>query len=267
MPRLAALGANGIVDPGAEALSGTSVSAAVTSATAALLWSFRPELRPDEVMQLIYSSGWATGQVADFALTGSPSVHRVSVCAALDDACTGQSGNCPTPGCSATAPATDGNLSGFQAALEAVLADPGTNVESFQVETSAEYPTCEPPVAMGSTDLSSPQPDVPLCSRCNLTKAGGFLPNDDELSMTIDAAYAGQILGLKLVLTDAAGTPSYHGFDPEVVESLNSQPYPVNVTLVMVEAAGARDAALQFSLVDGSTPTNRITITEAPEEP
>src|SRR5690606_30927345 len=62
MPRLAALGASGIVDPGAEALSGTSVSAAVTSATAALLWSYRPELRPDEVMQLIYDSGWATGE-------------------------------------------------------------------------------------------------------------------------------------------------------------------------------------------------------------
>jgi hypothetical protein len=262
MPRLAALGANGIVDPGADALSGTSVSAAVTSATAALLWSYRPELRPDQVMQLIYSSGWATGDVADFALTGSPDVHRVSVCAALDDACTGQPGTCPKPGCSATAPAFDGNLSGFETAIEAVLADPQTNVESFQVVTAAEFPTCEPPTEMGSTDLSSPQPDVPLCSRCNLGKGGGILANDDPLSMTIDPSYAGQILGLKLVLMDAAGTTSYHGFDSEVVDSLNAQPDPVNITRVMVEAPDARDAALQFVLIDGSMQTNRITITE-----
>jgi hypothetical protein len=263
MPRLAALGANGIVDPGAEALSGTSVSAAVTSATAALLWSYRPELRPDQVMQLIYDSGWATGEVADFALTGSPSVRRVSVCAALDDACTGQSSQCPTPGCSATAPAIDGNLSGFDAAVQAVLADPSTSVESFQVVTAAQFPTCEPPTQMGSTDLASPQPDVPMCSRCNLGKSGGFLPNDDELSMTIDPTYAGQILAVKLVLMDAAGTPSYHALDSDVVDSLNRQPYPVDITRVMVEAAGAESAALSFALVDGSLQTNRITVTEA----
>jgi hypothetical protein len=262
MPRVAALGANGIVDPSAEALSGTSVSAAVASATAALLWSYRPELRPDEVMQLIYSSGWATGEVADFALTGSPGVRRVSVCAALDDACTGETGQCPTPGCSATAPAPDGNLASFEAAVKAVLDDPQTNVESFQVVGEEQFPTCEPPTEMGSTDLASPQPEVPLCSRCNLTKAGGFTVKDDELSMTIDPAYAGQVLGLKLVLLDAAGTASYYGFDTAVIDSLNSQPYPVDVTQVLVEAAKAQSAALKFMLVDGSEQTNRITITE-----
>jgi subtilisin family serine protease len=262
MPRLAALGANGIVDPGAESLSGTSVSAAVTSATAALLWSYRPELRPDQVMTLIYGAGWATGEVSDFALRGSPDVHRVSVCAALDDACAGQPSQCPKPGCSATAPAPDGNLSSFGAAVDAVLADPQTNIESFELETAAQYPTCEPPTEVGSTDLASPQPEIPLCSRCSLGKAGGFLPNDDELSMTIDPAYAGQILALKLVLTDSAGTPSYHSFDSDVVDSLNRQPYPVDITRVLVEAASAQDAALQFALADGTVQTNRITITE-----
>jgi hypothetical protein len=80
-------------------------------------------------------------------------------------------------------------------------------------------------------------------------------------------AYAGQILALKLVLKDAAGTASYHRFDPEVIDSLNSQPYPVDITKVMVEAATAQDAALQFALVDGSIQTNRITIIEPTQEP
>jgi hypothetical protein len=262
MPRLAALGANGIVDPSAEALAGTSVSAAVASATAALLWSYRPELRPDQIMQLIYSAGRATGVASDFALSGNPGVRRLSVCAALDDACTGQGSSCPTPGCVATAPASDGNLSGVNAAVAAVLADPLTNVETFESESPVEYPTCEPPVGLVSTDLTSPQPEVPLCSRCNIGKVGGFKPNDDELSMTIDPTYAGQILAIKLVLMDAAGTPSYIRMDAEVVNSLNSQPYPVDITRVLVEAASAESAALQFMLVDGSTQTNRITLTE-----
>jgi hypothetical protein len=264
MPRLAALGANGIVDPGAESLSGTSVSAAVTSATAALLWSYRPELRPDQIMQLIYAAGWSTGESSDFALTGNPSVRRVSVCAALDDACTGQSSSCPIPGCTATAPAPDGNLSAVDAAVEAVLADPQTNVETFQSAASAEYPTCEPPVGMGSNDLASPQPEIPLCSRCGLAKAGGFLPNDDDLSMTIDPSYAGQIVAVRLFLMDAAGTPSAIGLDPEVVESLNSQPYPVDITRVLVEASTAQSAALNFLLADGSMQTNQIRVTEPP---
>jgi hypothetical protein len=266
MPRLAALGANGIVDPGAEALAGTSVSAAVVSATAALLWSYRPELRADQIMQLIYSAGWATGVSSDFALSGNPSVRRVSVCAALDDACAGLGSSCPKPGCVATAPASDGNLSGVNAAVAAVIADPETNLETFASYATAQYPTCETPVGLVSTDLTSPQPEVPLCSRCNIGKVGGFLPNDDELSMTIDPAYAGQIIALKLVLMDAAGTPSYIGLDAEVVDSLNSQPYPVDITRVLVEAASAESAALQFVLVDGSAQTNRITVTEIPTE-
>jgi hypothetical protein len=262
MPRLAALGTNGIVDPGADALSGTSVSAAVASATAALLWSYRPELRPDQIMQLIHTSGWPIGQASDFALSGNPSVRRVSVCAALDDACSGQSSSCPTPGCTATAPAPDGNHAAVDAAIEAVLADPQTNVESFQSTASAESPTCEPPDGVGSNDLASPQPQPPMCSRCNLAKAKGFLSNDDELSMTIDPSYAGQILAVRLFMMNSAGVYSTLTLDSSVVDSLNAQPYPVDITRALVEASTAQSAALNFMLVDGSTQTNQIRVTE-----
>jgi hypothetical protein len=262
MPRLAALGANGIVDPGSDALAGTSVSTAVASGTASLLWSYRPELRPHEIMQLIYDAGWSTGETADFALTGTPSVHRLSVCAALDDACTGQSGSCPTPACSATAPASDGNWSGVYAAIGAVLSDPSTNIETFEEQGSAQYPVCEEPQGMGAVDLTSPQPEVPLCSRCNLAKAGGNITADDQLTMSIDPSYAGLIAGVKLVLKDAVGDPTYYPLAPEVIDSLNAQPYPVDVTIVFVEAAGASGASLSFLLVDGSVQNNLIPIRE-----
>jgi hypothetical protein len=81
--------------------------------------------------------------------------------------------------------------------------------------------------------------------------------------MTIDPTYAGQVLAASLVLMDAAGTPSYHRLDSDVVDSLNRQPYPVDVTWVKVEAADAQAAALSFTLVDGSLQTNRITVTES----
>jgi hypothetical protein len=267
MPRLAALGANGIVDPGADALSGTSVSAAVASATAALLWSYRPELRPHQIMQLIHASGWDTGDDADFALSGNPGVHRLSVCAALDDACSGQSSSCPTPGCSATAPAPDGNLAAVDAAVEAVIADPGTNVESFQSMAAAEAPTCEPPEGMGSNDLASPQPQVPMCSRCNLAKSKSLQAYDDELTMTIDPSYAGQIMAVRLITMDSAGVFRTLSLGSEVIDSLNAQPYPVDITRVLVEAPNAQSAALSFMLIDGSSQTNQIRVTEMSEEP
>ncbi len=261
-PRIAALGANGIVDPSGDSLSGTSVSAAVTSATAALLWSYRPELRPDEIMQLIYASGWATGTYADIALMGSPAVRRLSVCAALDDACTGQSGDCPALQCSASAAAVDGNLSGFTAAVAAVIGDPSTNVETFEYEGTGQSPTCDD--EDGANDLLSPQPNVPACSRCVAEKAPGNIASDDKLRMTIDPSYAGMIVGVKLLVLNAAGEPSYYPMQTEIVNSLNAQPYPVNVTEVKVELASCSGAALQFMLADGSIQTNRITIIETP---
>ena len=263
MPRLAALGANGIVDPGDDAFSGTSVSAAVASATASLLWSYRPELRPDEIMQLIYDAGWATGETADFALSGTPAVHRLSVCAALDDACDGQSGDCPTPECSATAPAADGNLSGYDAAVDAVLADPETTVDTFENENEPLAPTCEPPVDEGANDLTSPQPDVPMCSRCNIAKAS-YTGHDDELSMTIDPNYAGQLVNVQLVMMNATGDTRYIILDNSVIASLNAQPFPTDITLVYLDASFAESASLQFWLQDGSFQTNRITIIGPP---
>jgi hypothetical protein len=262
MPRLAALGANGIADPTVDLLSGTSVAAAVASGTAALLWSYRPELRPDEIMQIIYDAGWDMGLDADFGLSGpGAAVHRLVVCAALDDACAGQGGDCPTPACVAMAPALDGNLSGFATAVEGVLGDPQTSVESYHSVAPQEWPSCDGS-DMGTTDLASPQPDVPLCSRCNLAKTTGDVAGDDRLSMTIDPSYAGMITGLMLITVDPVGVRSYRRFASEVIDSLNAQPDPVDVTQVWVDTSNAVSAGLEFSLVDGSTQSNRILVYE-----
>jgi subtilisin family serine protease len=73
--------------------TGTSVSAAVVSATAAVIWHLRPELTPAKVMELIDSSGETQEARADFypghnSLFPPPAPHiqEISLCAAVKKA-------------------------------------------------------------------------------------------------------------------------------------------------------------------------------------
>jgi hypothetical protein len=74
----------------ADVVSGTSVSAAVVSGLAAVVWSHRPALRADEVMQLLYESGADLGRPAEFGLAnaGAFTQRRVVFGNALRAACT-----------------------------------------------------------------------------------------------------------------------------------------------------------------------------------
>ena len=258
--RLVALGSTGITDPAAEVLAGSSVAAALTSGTAAMLWSFRPDLRAEQIMELIHSTAWDTGRSADFGLAGPiEGVRRLAVCPALAAACEGgDAEECPTPTCSANAPASDGNLGNLATAVSAVLDDPQTSVEVFESVAAIEYPVCGTE-AEGATDLTCPQLELPLCPRCDLGKGNFDVPNDDHLSMTIDPSYAGMITAAALITSDGQ-TRTYRRLEPEVIESLNRQPEPVDITSVRVDAPDAELAALRFELVDGSSQTNEIRV-------
>ncbi|NVB40721.1 S8/S53 family peptidase [Pseudenhygromyxa sp. WMMC2535] len=262
-PRLVALGTNAVLDANGagDSLSGTSVSTAVASATAALLWSYQPKLRPDEVMQLIYASGWNTGALADFDLLGeSPEVHRLSVCAALDAACEAGSASCPTLACAAEPPAVDGNLSGLMTAVNAVLTSPQTNIDGYELDEDGKAPVCEESAPLNN--LATTQPDIPICSRCNLTIKAGSTVRDDQLSMTIVSSYAGSLASVRLITADVLGQPEYRDLDSLVVASLNAQPDPVDVTTVTLEASDAVSASLQFTLLNGAVYSNVIPILE-----
>jgi Subtilase family len=63
--------------------TGTSVSAAVVSSIAAVVWDLRPELRPDQVMRLIDRSGESLEPRADFySGMRAPQTRRLSLCRA-----------------------------------------------------------------------------------------------------------------------------------------------------------------------------------------
>jgi hypothetical protein len=83
----------------ASIYTGTSVSTAVVSSIAAVIWQLRPELGPDEVMQLIDQSGEELPSLADYHGWRLPAPHlrRLSLCAAVRQACEG--GLCGVPDC------------------------------------------------------------------------------------------------------------------------------------------------------------------------
>jgi hypothetical protein len=114
MPRRAACGENAIVPsekPGQPTAlySGTSMSTAVVSSIAAVVWSFFPGIdSPQRLMKTLDGSGNDLGSPADFWFHDSlpltspaPTVHRLSLCEALKAACLAEkSPLCPiVPSC------------------------------------------------------------------------------------------------------------------------------------------------------------------------
>jgi hypothetical protein len=78
--------------------TGTSISTAVVSSVAAVIWHLRPELRPDQVMGLIDRSAEALPTRADFYpwhhFAPPPEIQRVSLCKAVTAACGPGIGSC-----------------------------------------------------------------------------------------------------------------------------------------------------------------------------
>ena len=89
MPRLAAAASHAVAQPRGDALpevtvrTGTSVSSAVASAAASLVWSFDKNLTPKQVMQKLYNTGNPLTFDADFGIGEGLPVHRIDVCGAV----------------------------------------------------------------------------------------------------------------------------------------------------------------------------------------
>lgn len=133
MPRLVSPAIDGLAQRSdgelTRALTGSSIAAAVASGTAALVWSYVPELRADQIMDIVYRSGWDTRLPADFGLDGSSTVRRVSVCAALARTCAEHPRPaCPALDCSARAPANSEHRRALVEALRELHEHPSASV-------------------------------------------------------------------------------------------------------------------------------------------
>ena len=249
--------------PSGEALTGTSISSAVAASSAAMVWTYRPELRPSEVMELLYQSGYATGATADFVGPGalSSAVHRVSVCAALDLACVGEpASTCPQLGCVAAAPGPLGYQDDFFTATTNVLDDVSTTVEDYDSGLLGAAPDCSTPPDLSI--LAKPQPEIPVCSHCSIDippEDATSSTGDDTLIINIDSSYDSLVDGVKLTVYDGTRTILTYDLD-SYAAGLDS----TTVTTIGVHAPNTIKAYLEFTLDDGSggsvTQSNAVTV-------
>ena len=261
-PALVALGANGIAASqslSSASLTGTSVSTVVASSTAALIWAYRPELTPDELIALIYEAGWDTGASASAGRNAGESVHRISVCASLDAACEGLAPDlCPALDCPATAAAADGNLGTYFDTVDQTLA--GATVASFSLDLPGESPECSEGL---NAILAEPQPEVPVCPYCSvdLPPGGGGGGEKATLYISVDSTYIGSITDAVFVSYDAARTPTTHVLSQDIIDSLNDS--SSGVTAVELDAPDTASATIEFALDDPTGPqtqTNPVTV-------
>lgn len=170
-----------------DALTGTSMAAAVTSSAAAVVWGYRPELAAADVMELIYQSGVQIGRAgpipADFCLGGAACaqpIRRVSVCRALKLACAGGLCSGPVSGCLNDLGAHEGKNPAWDAsmlgqAMEAVGAtgDPGLVTPA----SLCPGPGCAPDLSFpnnGAKPFVGPQPGWPGCDYCSFDDGSGY---------------------------------------------------------------------------------------------
>jgi hypothetical protein len=251
-PTLVALGANAVGNDQSLALTGTSISTAVVSAAAQLLWMYNDRLSPDEVYYAMYKTAWDLNTPADFGLT-LPNTRRLSVCAALDYVCgeLNSPSTCPILGCAPQPPAADGNLAGFFSAVDDVLHDPYNTIKEYDGHEVA--PVCS---STPVTEVVTPQPEIPICAHCGADIMTGM--NNDKLYVSIDPAYQGAILDATLVLKNQWGTTTKIVIAPEAVESINDP--AVSVVLVNFNAPlYTKTATLSFSLA-ATSQSNPVTL-------
>ncbi len=232
--------------------TGTSVSAAVASSIAAMVWHLRPDLSPSEVMRLVTRSGDPLPFRADFypwkklwplsKILKAPHARRLSLCRAAESACGPDGSRClalsSLPACSdPPAPSHE---------IEAIL-------RSLPATKSSASPSLSPPelVDVASQRWVTPQPEATPCPSCALVpEPSGFSAAGARLVLEISNDWDPE---QKVLLTGATlyidGSPSYELTHDQVVRG--------SVHRISVAAGGrllrARSAQITFMAKDIAT--------------
>jgi len=160
-------------------LTGSSAATIVAAATATAVWRYRPDLRPDEVMNEVYLSGepvitsvTTVGKLvlpifkkADFCKAGvspCPLVRSVSFCGALKRVCpsTVAGSNCPVAAFSCTTPTASVPV------LDDVPALTGAPASTAPAAAWTTATTSKP--GLYSLMVLQPQPEPGTCPNCGI---------------------------------------------------------------------------------------------------
>jgi hypothetical protein len=170
---IAALGLGGVAwdpaDPVPPQLTGTSVSAAVVSAIASLVWTYKPTWTSRQVVDAIYAGGIDVGSAQQCPRSVSQCrSRRASVCGALRAA--GASSACAIP---AARPWSCPSLPAQIAAMNAAFGGgpPGASTPGGADDLPRDH---APTVAIEPTTF--PEPIAATCPTCFMSTAAGSTP-------------------------------------------------------------------------------------------
>lgn len=182
-------------------LVGTSVSTAVVSAVAALVWSSKPSFSPQQVLSALHGGGVSVGSADSCPVSfAGCSTRRINTCGALHSA--GISATCTPPSGTPTgSPALPGELAQLKAAypggtlLSNMIPVDAADIPRFQVASPQVEPTL------------FPQPISATCPTCVVSNGltsnttviipalGEGLDNAMLVLVTVDNQSYGQALG------------------------------------------------------------------------
>jgi len=286
--RLAATGFAGFEEIGNDSFgptTGSSVSTAVISGTAALVWSYFYGLNADEVMDLLYQSGTPTQVSADLhaGQGGAPQQHQITACGALTWVCDGgrvqdwlrgSQTRTPTvcmPGgalasCSGAAPSVDVSAWSNAFTLAFGRLDPGESASSEAPKwTTLECTQC------GATQVTQLPPDMqtepeypgwvlpqPYKAACPLCHVGGT-----DLYLSLDPDYDNFTLNyFSVYLYDSAGNSEVlHYAGSDLVGSLNSRTVVVVPDTELQTVAGGQAPIRAEIAMNFTDPTTSRPIT------
>ena len=184
------------------ALTGTSVGTAVASAIAATTWAYRPELTAPELMDLIHEAGTPLGVYPDFGPNSQgKKVHSLSLCQALQKACTTTGGatlpRCPTAGvkCPELPTPEDGPNPPLTwkelSALKLLFPHPMASVKQADLDDLLKgvAPPNELYRNAGVPPWVFPQPFYPACGACALEIKQNFGNYHYRLYINVDSRF------------------------------------------------------------------------------
>ncbi|WP_437935123.1 S8 family serine peptidase [Sorangium sp. So ce341] len=199
-------------DPPVAALTGTSVSAAVASGAAALLWAHRPDLNPTAVVAHLYSTGVPID--IDPALRMQPYVAHATEVREVDrcNVARGAVASCSGEGCpeAPTCSPWSRHLGIIPPPLE-VAGDIESWLSRFTASSQAA-PHDDPPTThqdILTAPRVYPQPEIPPCgSACVLVldKAHLYVSIDPAFGLTL----SDMVLTVRFMLADGTASDTHY---------------------------------------------------------
>jgi hypothetical protein len=214
---------------GSPPLTGTSMSAAATSAIAAMLWSYSPDVPAGQVMEVVFETGTKVDGVADYCFgplcTIPYEIHRVSLCAALDSVGAILPGTCVEPVYQnptwSDEQLAEADLIATGVQLPTLTSQPAPVQEcgadtSIYFDAQGQLPLEICPDATYTNYIPMPQlvpqPRKPVCPTCGFISDSLYIGDDSGTgliaSLLLDAT-PGTVGSVRLKLSNASETVYY----------------------------------------------------------